>query len=126
MKNYIDGFVFPISKIHLNQYKLVAEKIAEIWKKYGTTAYFEFIGNAVYLEGTKSFLETTGVKENEEIIFGWIVFPSKEIRDFAHNKVSKDDRITELVNELLHPEKLIFDATRMICGGYKPLIQLTK
>ena len=28
MPNYIDGFVFPIAKAHLEEYKTVAEKVA--------------------------------------------------------------------------------------------------
>ena len=123
MTNYIDGFVFPISQIHLDEYKKVAEKVAEIWKEYGAIAYFEYIGDDMILAGTKSFIETVNVQEDEEVIFGWVIFPSKEIRDMANQKVPTDPRMTELVTPLTHPEKLIFDASRMIYGGFKPLIK---
>jgi len=49
MTNYIDGFVLPIPRIYLNEYKKVAEKVAEIWKKYGAIAYFEFVGDDLFL-----------------------------------------------------------------------------
>ena len=75
MTNYIDGFVFPIPRIYINEYKKAAEKIAEIWKEYGAIAYFEFIGDDLFLEGTKSFIEALEAKEDEEIVFGWVVFP---------------------------------------------------
>lgn len=123
MTNYIDGFVLPIPKIYLDEYKTVAEKIAEIWKEYGATAYFEFVGEDLYLEGTKSFIETVDAKEDEEIIFGWVVFPSKEVRDLANKKVPTDPRMTELVAPLTNSEKLIFDASRMVYGGFKLLVQ---
>lgn len=123
MTKYIDGFVLPIPKIYLDEYKTVAEKIAEIWKEYGATAYFEFFGEDLYLEGTKSFIETVDAKENEEIIFGWVVFPSKEVRDLANKKVPTDPRMTELVSPLTNSEKLIFDASRMVYGGFKLLVQ---
>ena len=123
MTNYIDGFVFPVPRIHLNEYMGVAEKVAEIWKEYGATAYFEFVGDDLSLEGTKSFIETIDAKEDEEIVFGWVVFPSKEIRDIANKKVPTDPRMTELVAPLTNPEKLIFDASRMVYGGFKPLVQ---
>jgi len=38
MGNYIDGFVLPVPRNHLNEYKSVAEKVAEIWKEYGALA----------------------------------------------------------------------------------------
>jgi len=123
MENYIDGFVLPIPSIHLDDYKKVAEKVAEIWKEYGAIAYFEFIGDDLTLEGTKSFIESIDAKEGEEIIFGWVVFPSKEIRDMANKKVPSDPRMTELVAPLTDPNKLIFDGSRMAYGGFKPLIQ---
>lgn len=123
MTNYIDGFVLPIPRIYLGEYKKAAEKVAEIWKEYGAIAYFEFVGDDLSLEGTKSFLETVDAKEDEEIVFGWVVFPSKEIRDLANKKVPTDPRMTELVAPLTHPEKLIFDASRMVYGGFKPLVQ---
>lgn len=123
MTNYIDGFVFPIPKIHLNEYKKVAEKVAEIWKEYGAIAYFEFVGDDLHLEGTKSFTETVKIKENEEVVFGWVVFPSKEIRDLANKKVPTDPRMAKLIEPLINPEKLIFDASKMIYGGFKALVQ---
>ena len=122
MPNYIDGFVFPISKIHLEEYKAVAEKVAEIWKEYGAIAYFEFVGDDMCLEGVKSFIETVEAKEDEEVLFGWVVFPTKEIRDQANKKVPMDSRMTELVEPLMNPNKLIFDASRMVYGGFHPLV----
>ena len=123
-KNYIDGFVLPIPRIYLDEYKKAAEKVAEIWKEYGAIAYFEFVGDDLYLEGTKSFIETIDVKEDEEIVFGWVVFPSKKIRDLANKKVPMDPRMTALVAPLTNPEKLVFDAGRMVYGGFKSLVQL--
>lgn len=123
MSNYIDGFVFPIPRVYLDDYKTVAEQVAEIWKDYGAIAYMEFVGDDLDLEGTKSFIETIEVKQDEVVIFGWVVFPSKEIRDLANKKVPQDQRMTELVQPLINPKKLIFDASRMVYGGFKPLVK---
>ena len=123
MSNYIDGFVLPVPRIYLDEYKKVAEKVAEIWKEYGAIAYFEFVGDDLTLEGTRSFVEAVDAKEDEEVVYGWVVFPSKEIRDLANKKVPEDPRMTELVAPLVNPEKLIFDASRMVYGGFKPLVQ---
>ena len=126
MTNYIDGFVFPIPRIYLDEYKKVAEKVAAIWKEYGAIAYFEFVGDELSLEGTKSFVGTIDAKEDEDIVFGWVVFPSKEIRDLANKKIPADARMTDLVAPLTNPKRLIFDASRMVYGGFKPLVQSSK
>ena len=123
MENYIDGFILPVPQIHLDEYKSVAEKVAEIWKEYGALAYFEYVGQDLKLEGTRSFIELVDLKEDEIIVFGWVVFPSKEIRDRANKQVPNDSRMTELVAPLTDPKRLIFDAERMVYGGFQPLVQ---
>jgi uncharacterized protein YbaA (DUF1428 family) len=122
MANYIDGFVLPVPRIHLNEYKSVAEKVGEIWKENGALAYFEYVGEDLKLEGTRSFTEVVDLKEDEVIVFGWVVFPSKEIRDTANKQVPTDSRMTELVASLTDPRRLIFDAERMVYGGFQPLV----
>ena len=123
MTNYIDGFVLPVPRIHLNEYRSVAEKVAEIWKEYGALAYFEYVGEDLTLEGTRSFIEIVDAKENEAIVFGWVIFPSKETRDLANKQVPADPRMTVLVTPLTNPKRLIFDASRMVYGGFQPLVQ---
>lgn len=123
MENYIDGFVLPVPRIYLNEYKNVVEKVAEIWKEYGALAYFEYVGEDLKLEGTRSFVEVVDLKEDEVIVFGWVIFPSKKIRDTANKQVPADSRMTELVAPLTDPKRLIFDAGRMVYGGFQPLVQ---
>ena len=121
--NYIDGYVLPIPKKHLDEYQRAAEKVAEVWKEYGAVGYFEYVADDLKLEGTRSFPEISGAKEDEAIVFGWVAFPSREIRDQANAKVPADPRMTEIIAPLIDPSKPIFDAARMIYGGFKPLVQ---
>lgn len=122
MENYIDGFVLPVPRIHLDEYKGVAKKVAEIWKEYGALAYFEYLGEDLKLEGTRSFVEVVDLKEDEAVVFGWVVFPSKEIRDSANKQVPNDSRMADLVAPLTNPKRLIFDAKRMVYGGFQSLV----
>ena len=120
--NYIDGFVFPIPKQFIEDYKVIAQQVAEIWKEHGALAYFEYIGDELTLEGVKSFIETLQTKDDEVVIFGWVVFPSKGVRDLANKNVPEDPRMADLVAPLINQKKLIFDASRMVYGGFKPLL----
>lgn len=123
MTQFIDGFVLPVPENHLNEYKSAAEKIAEIWKEYGALAYFEYVGEDLKLEGTRSFTEVVDLKEDEVIVFGWVLFPSKETRDLANKQVPKDPRMAELVAPLTDPKRFIFDAERMVYGGFRRFVQ---
>ena len=123
MENYIDGFVLPVPRNHLNEYKGVAEKVAEIWKEYGALEYFEYVGDDLKLEGTRSFIELVDLKKDEVIVFGWVIFSSKEVRDRANKQVKNDSRMADLVVPLTNPKRLIFDAERMVYGGFQPLVR---
>jgi len=122
MANYIDGFVLPIPKKHLDQYKQVAEKVAAIWKEHGALAYFEYVGEDLQLEGTRSFPELLAAKSDEVIIFGWVVFDSRDTRQLANKRVASDPRMTDLVAPLTDPSRMIFNAGRMAYGGFESLI----
>lgn len=123
MDNYLDGFILPIPKAHLEEYKQVAAQVADIWREYGALAYYEYYGDDMALEGTRSFIEAVGAKEDEVVVFGWVLFPSKAVRDDANNQVPNDPRMTELANPLIQSDRLIFDADRMVYGGFKPLVE---
>ena len=123
MSNYIDGFVFPIPNKHLSEYQNIAEQVADIWKEYGALAYFEFLSDDLLLEGTLSFADKVNLKEGEVVIFGWVVFPSKKVRDEANLKVPQDPLMVDLVAPLVDSNKMIFDASRMMYGGFKSFIE---
>ena len=120
---YIDGFLFPLAKAHLNEYRQVAEQVAAIWKEHGALAYCEYVGDDLKLEGTRSFLDAVEVGDEEVIVFGWVEFPSREVRDRANARVPKDPRMAALVEPLVRPGRIIFDATRMVYGGFEPLVR---
>ena len=121
MTNYIDGFELPIPKSGLDEYKRASVEIAAVWKEYGAMAYYEFVGDDMHLEGTRSFIDAVDSKEDEVVILGFVVFASREARDTAFEKVPNDPRMAGLVDPLLDENKLIFDASRMVYGGFKPL-----
>ena len=90
MSNYIDGFVFPISRDHLNEYRCLSEVVAEIWKEHGALDYYEYVGDDMKLEGTRSFTDVVEATKDECIVIGWVVFDSRETRDMANERVAVD------------------------------------
>ena len=122
MAQYIDGFVLPIPRNQLAVYKQVVDKVAEIWKEHGALEYREFLGDDIHLEGTRSFPELTAASEDEVVIFGWVVFSSREGRDHANQKVAADPRMAELIKPLVNASSPVFDAERMAYGGFRPLV----
>ena len=56
-------------------------------------------------------------KADETVVFSWIVWPSKEVRDAGMQKVMADPR--------LQPDRnpMPFDGMRMIFGGFEVLVE---
>ncbi len=118
MSHYIDGFVFPIPRDRLKAYERLAVAAAEIWKEHGALDYCEYAGDDMKLEGTRSFIDLVAAKEEETIVFGWVVFDSREARDLANEKVAADPRMAVLIDS----SNSGFDAERMAYGGFQPLV----
>ena len=119
MPHYIDGFVLPIPRNRLNEYKRVVEAAAEIWKEHGALDYWECVGDDLNLEGTLSFVDLVAATANETVVFGWVVFDSREARDLANEKVAADPRMAELIAS----SNSGFDATRMAYGGFQSFVR---
>ena len=122
MTSYIDGFIFPVPCDRLQIYKEVAAKVAAIWKEYGALEYFEYVSDDSNMDGTRAFSDAVHTIENETVIFGWVVFPSREARDLANEKVASDPRMTDLISPLTTSARPIFDAERMVYGGFRSLV----
>jgi len=118
MAHYIDGFVLPISRDRLDEYKRLVEAAAEIWKEHGALDYREYVGDDMMLEGTRSFTDLVATTEGETIVFGWVEFESREARDLANEKVAADPRMVDLMNS----SNSGFDAGRMAYGGFQPFV----
>ena len=118
MGQYIDGFVHPIPRDRLEEYKQLVEAIAEIWKEHGAIEYAEFVGDDLKLEGTRSFTDLVATSADDAIMFGWVIFESREARDLANQKVAADPRMPELMNA----SNTGFNANRMAYGGFQRFV----
>ena len=122
MSHYIDGFVFSIPKEDVEQYRLVANDVATIWKEHGALSYLEYIGEHMYPEGTLVFPKLLNTQPNEAIVFGWVTFQSRTDRDRIHKLVAEDPRMPAIVAPLTQETKVIFDASKMVYGGFQLLV----
>ncbi|MBS2693602.1 DUF1428 family protein, partial [Salmonella enterica subsp. enterica serovar 1,4,[5],12:i:-] len=54
-------------------------------------------------------------QEDEVVVFSWIEYPSKAVRDAANEKMMNDPRMKAL-------GEMPFDGKRMIFGGFAPIL----
>lgn len=116
--SYVDGFVLAVPKAGLENYKEMAGKAGAVWMEYGALAYVECVGDDVPYGELTSFPRAVQAKEDEIVVFSWIVYKSREHRDAVMAKVMTDPRTQP------NFETMPFDAKRMIFGGFETFMEL--
>jgi uncharacterized protein YbaA (DUF1428 family) len=112
---YVDGFVIPVRKDKVEAYKTHARKAGEIWKEFGALEFVECIGDDVPYGQLTSFPRAVQAKDDEVIVFSWIVYRSRADRDAIMNKIMADPRLKD---------EMPFDGTRMIFGGFEMWLRI--
>lgn len=112
---YVDGFVIPVPKNKLDAYLEMARSAAAIWRDHGAIEFRECVSDDVKPGQLTSFPQSVNLQDDELVIFSWIVYPSRAVRDAANDKVMNDPRMAEFMK----PENMPFDGKRMIYGGFE-------
>ena len=64
------------------------------------------------------FRRAVEAREGETVVFSWIEWPSKQVRDEAWPKLRTDPRIQP------DKDKMPFDGRRMIYGGFATVLDV--
>ncbi|MET3592272.1 MULTISPECIES: DUF1428 family protein [Mesorhizobium] len=116
--SYVDGFVLAVPKANLDAYKKMATQAGAIWKEYGALAYVECIGDDVPYGEITSFPRAVQAKDDEVVVFAWVVYENRQSRDAVMAKIMVDERLKA------DWPTMPFDGKRMIFGGFQPFIEL--
>ncbi|KTC81498.1 DUF1428 domain-containing protein [Legionella brunensis] len=116
--NYVDGFVVAVPKTNKAQYIEHATKAGRVFKEYGALQLVECWGDEVPEGKLTSFPMAVKCQDDEIVVFSWILWPSKEIRDQGMKKAMEDPR--------LHPSTnpMPFDGKRLIYGGFNMVVDI--
>ncbi|MCZ4060881.1 DUF1428 domain-containing protein [Pantoea sp. LMR881] len=114
--SYVDGFVVAVPAENKEAYRAMAEKAAPLFKEFGATRIVECWVEDVKEGNLTDFRMSVKAEENEEVVFSWIEYPSREIRDAANEKMMADPRMKAL------GDNMPFDGKRMIYGGFNVIL----
>lgn len=115
---YVDGFVVPVPKDRIEDYKEMARLAEGIWKEHGALGFVECVADDTPYGELTSFPRSVMAKDDEVVILAWIVYESREHRDAVHKKTMSDPRFKQWEG------RLPFDGKRMIWGGFAPFVGL--
>lgn len=116
--NYVDGYVAAVPNANREAYLQMAKQAAALFKANGALGVTECWGDDVPEGKLTSFTMAVQRKPDESIIFSWVTWPSKAVRDEGMKKVMEDS--------LMQPGKnpMPFDGKRMIYGGFQVILDV--
>lgn len=118
MMPYVDGFVLAVPTANRNAYKEVAQDVAVIFIDHGALKLVECWGDDVPDGKVTSFPMAVKCKDDEAVVFSWILWPSREVRDEGSKKAMEDPRMKDM-----DMSKMPFDGKRMIFGGFDMIFE---
>ena len=71
---YVDGFVVPVPKKRLAEYKKLARKAGKIWMEHGALQYVEAVGDGLRKGKVTSFPRSVKLKSDEVVVFAYAVY----------------------------------------------------
>ena len=116
---YVDGYVLPVPKGNIEKYRELATRAGKIWREHGALEYRECIADDVKSGQVTSFPQSVQLKDDETVIFSYIVFESRDHRDEVNAKVMSDPRLADMMD----PKRMPFDGKRMFWGGFEVLVE---
>ena len=116
---YMDGFVAAVPTANKEKFRQHGEDIDQLFIKHGALKVIEAWGDDVPKGETTDFYRAVKAKDDETIVFSWIIWPDKAARDAGNEKVFAD--MQAMGDDAM---KMPFDGKRMIYGGFEVLVEL--
>lgn len=121
---YIDGFVIAVPTANKQKFIKHAQDGDSMFIEMGATRILECWGDDVPVGKTTDFRMAVKARDDESIVFSWIEWPDKATRDAGMAKMMDPNNN----DPRMDPEKnpMPFDGSRMIFGGFAPVVTLQK
>src|SRR2546422_9667956 len=117
MAHYVDGYVLPVPKKNLPDYRRIAQKAGKIWRDHGALEYRECVGDDLQVKWGPTFPRQLKLKRGETVVFAWITFKSRAHRDRVNARVMKDPRMAAT-----SAGEMPFDCQRILYGGFNVIV----
>ncbi len=113
---YVDGFVAAVPTANRDAFQKHAEEAATVFQDHGAVRVVECWGDDVPDGEATSFPMAVKRRDDETVVFSWVLWPSKEARNEGMKKVMEDPRLQPDTNPMP------FDGKRMIYGGFEMIV----
>ena len=115
--NYVDGFVTPVPSANKEAYLAHAKTFAQKLKDAGALGVTECWGDDVPEGKVTSFGLAVKRESTETVVFSWITWPSRAVRDAAWAKLMADPAMAPGATPIP------YDGKRLIYGGFQVIME---
>lgn len=120
---YVDGFVIPVKVKKQADYAQLAEMAAPIFMEHGAMQVVETWGEDLMRGEVTDFYRAVKAEDDEAVVFSWIAWPSREVRDEGNARTMADERFDPGAPEGQPGSvPMPFEGARMIFGGFTPIV----
>jgi uncharacterized protein YbaA (DUF1428 family) len=112
---YLDGVVAPVVTDKKAEYTAFCKLAADIFVENGATRVVDTWGDDVSDGKQTDYKRATHLEDGETVAYGWIEWPSKDVRDKAWEKIMQDDRLSGSADSGMIGQRMMF-------GGFRPLL----
>ncbi len=113
---YVDGFVAAVPTKNREAFKKHAQLSATVLKENGALKVVDCWGDDVPDGKLTSFPMAVQCKDDETVVFSWILWPSRDVRQSGMKAMMEDPRMQQDTNPMP------FDGKRVIYGGFEMLM----
>ena len=119
---YVDGFVIAVPAESQERFVEHAKTADPVFMELGATRILECWEDDVPDGKLTDFRRAVQATADEKIVFSWVEWPSKDVRDAAMAELTR--RMESKSDPRMSPEQnpMPFDGKRMIFGGFKPVV----
>lgn len=111
---YVDGYLIPVPIANREAYLASARTAAQIFRENGAIAVVETWGDDVPTGKVTDFHRAVAIEAGEAVVFSWVTWPSKAVRDAGMAAMMADER--------MKAAEMPFDGKRMIFGGFQAIL----
>jgi uncharacterized protein YbaA (DUF1428 family) len=110
---YVDGMVAAVPANNKEAYRDFARHHGAVLCEHGAARVVDSWGEDVPDGKLTDFKRAVKATGDEKVVYSWIEWPSKEVRDAGWQKVMADPRMQR---------EMPFDGKRLIHGGFAPIL----
>lgn len=117
LDTYIDGYVMVVPQANKAAFIAHVQQCIPVYKEYGALRVFDAWADDLPGSGRiNSYGHAVQLNEGETIVFSWIEWPTRALRDAAWPLILRDPRMRPDVNPMP------FDYKRMLRGGFETIV----